>query len=491
MTKTENYRTIKNGVLLFVGGMEKNMSNQNSQNRKTAKQSASAKNANGHTSTGRGGASHNGAGHTGTKQAGTKQTGKKAKKKVSSAKKRRQKKIIIFAVEMVVLAILLVALFFVSKLNKLEKDVTFNEEDLQVNELDEATAEVLEGYTTIALFGIDNHSSGNLSSGRSDSMMIACINNDTKMVRIVSVYRDTYLNLTDGSYNKANGAYSAGGPTQAISMLNSNLDLDISDYVTVDFSALVDIVDLLGGLTLDISEDEMMAMNGLVDMGEYYSENYIKVLSEETGKDADPVFAGDNQLLNGVQVTAYCRIRYTSGDDFKRTERQRLVVSKIIEKLKEADLATLNKIIDAAFPKVKTSFTNAEVLALASHVSEYTLEDTAGFPFLKNTGTVGSKGSLVIPCDLLTNVDYLHTYLYADESYEPTSTVEKISEKIESDTGMGLEDANELMYGSLSLDEVESATEGSTNSSSKSDSSDSSDSSGSSKDDSSSSDDDE
>lgn len=385
-------------------------------------------------------------------------TSKKSKKK-SAKKKRRQQKIIVFLIEMIVLAVLLGVLFLVSKLNKMEKDTTFNEEDLQVNELDEKTAEVLSGYTTIALFGIDNHESGTLNTGRSDSMMVACINNDTKTVRIVSVYRDTYLNLTNGKYNKANAAYNSGGPTQAISMLNSNLDLDISDYVTVDFSALVDIVDLVGGLTLDISEEEMLAMNGLVDMGEYYSENYIKEISKETGKEADPVFAGDNQLLNGVQVTAYCRIRYTAGDDFKRTERQRLVISKIIEKLKQSDLATLNKVINAAFPKVKTSFSNAEVLALASHLGEYTLDETAGFPFFKNTGSVGDKGSLVIPCDLETNVDYLHTFLYEDEEYTPTSTVQTISEKIESDTGMGVEDA-QLMYGSVDLSETD--TSGST-----------------------------
>lgn len=101
-----------------------------------------------------------------------------------------------------------------------------------------------DGYTNIALFGVDSRE-GNLGAGsRSDCIIVASLNNQTKEIRMVSIYRDTLLNLSDGTYQKCNAAYSYGGPQMAINMLNMNLDLDIEDYVTVDFSAIADGIEI-------------------------------------------------------------------------------------------------------------------------------------------------------------------------------------------------------------------------------------------------------
>ena len=363
---------------------------------------------------------------------GSRPAGKKTTKK-----QRKKRKIIIYVVEVVVLLILLVVLFAWMKLNKIHKD-DINEEDLTINELDSATQELLSGYTNIALFGLDNRSNGDFDTGRSDSIIVVSINNDTKEVRMVSVYRDTYLDMatSDGSFANANAAYSKGGPTQAISMLNKNLDLDITDYVAADFNAVADCVDLLGGITIEITDEEAAIMNG-----ETGHQDYIAEIEQVTGKKSSHMNGGGTYNLDGVQATAYARIRYTAGDDYRRALRQRTVLTKMIEKAKKADLSTLNKIINSVFGEVSTSFTNAEIISMAAYLQSYELVDTAGFPYYKNTASVGNQGDCVIPCDLSDNVTELHKYLFDDDSYTPSNTVEAISDKISTKTGYTSESA--------------------------------------------------
>ena len=165
--------------------------------------------------------------------------------KMAIKKKKRQRKIILLVVELLVLLILAAVLYGVSKLSKIEReDVPL--ENIEVNEgISEESQEIMKNYKTIALFGLDNRSNGNLSKGRSDVIMIANINNDTKEVKLCSVFRDSYLDVGNGSFRKCNAAYGNGGPEAAINMLNKNLDLAITDYVTVDFNAVVECVDLL------------------------------------------------------------------------------------------------------------------------------------------------------------------------------------------------------------------------------------------------------
>ena len=349
------------------------------------------------------------------------------KQKEAIRRKKRQRKIILLVVEILVVLILAIALFLISKLGKIERqEVPL--ENIEVNEgISEESKEIMKSYTTIALFGLDNRSNGNLSKGRSDVIMLATINNDTKEVKLCSVFRDSYLDTGDGSFKKCNAAYAKGGPEAAINMLNKNLDLSITDYVTVDFNAVVECVDLLGGITLDeVTDEEAVLMQGYMDEINKLTKNNSKYLSG----------GGTNVTLDGVQACAYARIRYTKGDDYKRAERQRTVLAAMVAKAQKSDLVTINKLIDAVFGDIQTSFSNADLVALAAQVFNYKLGETSGFPFNHGSTTLGSKGSVVVPCTLESNVIELHQFLFGDEEYTPSDTVLANSKKIINDTGM-------------------------------------------------------
>jgi LCP family protein required for cell wall assembly len=362
-----------------------------------------------------------------TQQSRPTNTRANARAKAIARKKKRQRQIILLVVEILILLILALALFVALKLSRIEKDTSFSASDVVVNEdIAEESIEIMSSYTTIALFGLDNRSNGKLSSGRSDVIIIACINNDTHDVKLVSVYRDTYLDTGDSKYRKCNAAYSSGGPEQAINMLNKNLDLNITDYVTVDFNAVVECVDLLGGVVIpEVSDEEAVLMYGYMDEINKLTKNNSQYLSS----------GGTNVLMDGVQACAYARIRQTSGDDYKRTERQRTVIAGMVEKAKKSDLKTISSLIDTAFGDILTSYSNTDLIALATQIFNYNLGETTGFPFQKNSIKLGSKGDVVVPCDLESNVIELHEFLYEDENYTPSETVKSNSAKIINDTG--------------------------------------------------------
>ena len=357
-------------------------------------------------------------------------SGEQQTKKKSTKKSKQRNKIILIVVELIVLAVLAVALYGISKLEKIERPDDFVKEDVEVNEdIQSETVEVMSNFKTMAVFGLDNRSNGKLTSGNSDVIIIVTIDNDTKEVKMCSVYRDTYLDIGGGKFRKANSAFSSGGAQAAISMLNKNLDLNITEYVTVDFNAVVECVDELGGIELTITDEEAHLMTG-----------YMEEINKLTGHNSKVPSKGGTYTLDGVQATAYARIRYTAGDDYKRTQRQRDVITAMANKAKKADLATINNVIDKLFDDISTNFTNADLIALAAQVFDYEITGSVGFPFLKNTITLGSKGSVVAPCTLETNVIELHKFLYGNEDYEPSSTVRANSMKIESDTGYGPDD---------------------------------------------------
>ena len=336
-------------------------------------------------------------------------------------KRRRKRRVAVLVIELVILCVLGVVAFGMFKLDKLNHTV-FNEDSILNNGVNQ------EGFKNIALFGTDNRA-GETSGVRSDCIIVASINTNTKEVKMLSVYRDTMLQQADGTYDKANSAYATGGAEAAINMLNKNLDLDITDYVTVNFLALADAVDLLGGIELDLTEEEVVHMN-----------NYCVETSEITGKDyerIEPEVAGTYQL-NGVQAVSYARIRYTAGGDFERTSRQRLVIEKLVEKAKSADLGTINKVIDAVFPEISTSFSSTEIIGLAAEVFNYELGENSGFPFTPETpeSIPGYSGSYVVAAGLADNVRQAHEFLFGDEDYEPTEVVQGISDELSEMTGI-------------------------------------------------------
>ncbi len=348
------------------------------------------------------------------------------KNRAAAAKRKKAKKkkrIALFVLEFLVLAIMIGVLFIIQKMDKIDVQ-EINEEDIVINE-EVAELDSLKGYKNVALFGVDISANNNLGKGaRTDTIMILSLNEDTGDAKLVSVYRDTYLNVGNDSYNKANSAYAKGGPEQAINMLNMNLDLNITDYVTIDFRALTKTIDALGGIEIDVQPEEIEHLN-----------NYQIGTQEVTGGEIIPVTQSGLQTLNGLQATSYCRIRYTAGDDFKRTERQRTVLKEVANKAKQSDIGTLNNIIDDVFPMISTSFSTSEMLGYAADFMKYNIADTAGFPFERGTGKMGKAGSSVVPKDLAANVTQLHQLLFGEEAaaYAPSATVQEISSKIAAD----------------------------------------------------------
>lgn len=314
-----------------------------------------------------------------------------------------------------------IGIYVVAKLGKVERQ-EIPKEKIVVNDLEE---DVGVGYTNFAVFGVDSRE-GEMEKGtRTDCLIVASLNNETKEVKLVSVYRDSFLDLSDGRLQKCNAAYSYGGAEQAINMLNMNLDLDIQDFVTVDFTAVSDVVDLLGGIEIEIQEEEVQYLNEFIDE-----------TGAVAGKPANHIATAGVQTLDGVQATTYARIRSTAGSDFTRTERQRRVIEKIAEKAVKSDLVTINKIIDQVFPKIKTSLSMTEILNYAKSFAKYKIAGTTGFPMEKTTDTIPGKGSIVIPTDLITNVKMLHEFLYGTADYQPSSKVQSIDSAIKAELGV-------------------------------------------------------
>ena len=363
-------------------------------------------------------------GHSsGNKGSGKKPSGKKSSKKAQAKKQRRR--IILFIIEIIILVIAVFVLYSVlsgTKSGKLDLDEDKIIINKQVQEAEETT---MKGYRNIALFGVDSTTGALTKNTRSDTIMIASINQDTGECKLVSVYRDTYLNLSNDSYNKCNAAYAKGGPEMAINMLNMNLDLNITDFVTVGFAGLTDTIDALGGVYIDVDDSEISHLN-----------NYQLCIAEDLKRSYTPVANTGYQLLDGLQATGYCRIRYTAGDDFKRAERQREVLSAVADQAKKASLPQLTDTANSVFDKVYTSLDLSEIVKMLGNVTNYYISDTAGFPEETNraTGTIGSKGSCVIPLNLEDNVKWLHQFLFEDYDYEPSATVKECSERIYNET---------------------------------------------------------
>ena len=353
------------------------------------------------------------------------------------SKPRKKRRKVLFILEIIVLLLFIGGLYVYGQISaKLDK-IDIQETDLQEQDIvTNDQAPQMTGYTTYALFGLDHRSKNEkLNTENSDTIIIASINNDTKAVKLVSVYRDTLLNVKDDTYSKANAAYALGGPAQAVNMLNTNLDLNITDYVSIDFDALVTVIDCLGGLDIPLSYAEIVHMN-----------NYCVETAEETGKSYTPVELPEPKPedqeaivgtyhLNGVQATSYCRIRYTASLDMGRTERQRRVIQMIVDKAKKAGLSTIFDIMDQVFPMVKTSVSKTEILKLIPAMIGYCIDETTGFPQDYKFATV--KGSIIVPTTLDSNVLKLHQFLYGNTNYTPTQDVLNKSAQIAAIVGGG------------------------------------------------------
>ena len=333
---------------------------------------------------------------------------------------RRRKRAIILIVEIIILLMLSGTAYVMAKYDKFQK-VEINSDDIKINE-----GVKMEGYTTMALFGGDSRE-GQLEAGtHADTIIIAVMDHDKKEIRMASVYRDTLLEQEDGSYYKANYAYFSGGPVDAINMLNKNLDLNIEDYATVDFKAMADVVDLIGGIEIDVTDAEADMLN-----------KYLGETAKVAQKEAHKLSGGGTYNLDGPQAVTYARLRKLEGGDYKRTERQRLVIQKIFEKAVKMDVRTLNKLVDTVFPQVSTSFTLKEIVNLGSAGITYKLSDSTGFPFDRDDSKRYKGTSVVVAQGLAENVQQLHEFLYpGEETYVVSDTIQSISDDIMNTTGV-------------------------------------------------------
>lgn len=323
--------------------------------------------------------------------------------RIARKRKKQKRKLILFVLELLCLFALLVGLYIWSSIGKIAD----------------------EGYTNIAIFGLDNRESGNYENGHSDTIMVASVNNETKEISLISVYRDTYLMVGEDTYSKANAAYYKGGVDQAVEMLNTNLDLDITEYVCVDWAALVEAIDALGGVEIEVTAQEAELINA-----------YLFEIDAMTGQTTEYVYGEGVKTLTGAQATSYARIRSTAGDDFKRTSRQRIVLDAMLTKAKDASVFTLLEICNAVFDDISTSLSLSDITGLAWHVKEYQLIASEGFPFEQTTKVISGTGDSVIPATLESNVSALHLYFFGIEEYEPSDTVKEISDTIVEKTGV-------------------------------------------------------
>lgn len=280
-------------------------------------------------------------------------------------------------------------------------------------------------YWTVAVFGVDSRDGGLEKDNHSDVEMICVLNRETGEIRIVSVFRDTYMQVSEeGKYHKINQAYFDGGHKQAVEALERNLDLKIDDYATFNWKAVADAITILGGIDLEISESEFAYING-----------FITETVNSTGLGSYQLEHPGMQHLDGVQAVAYARLRLMD-TDYNRTARQRLVISLAMEKAKQADLKTLTTVLNTVLPQISTSVGINDLLPLAKSINKFHIGENGGFPFSRGETYIGKK-DCVIPLTLESNVIQLHQFLYDDTEYQPSSEVKRISAQIAADSGMG------------------------------------------------------
>ena len=349
-----------------------------------------------------------------------------SEEKKKSRKKKKSK--IAFFITMLIAEMLVLGVIFAyayalkqySKIQRPEYDV----EEVANTGLSEKKLQEMRGYRNIALFGVDSRDNSVGKGNRSDVIIICSIDQATGDIKLVSVYRDTYLDVGKNSFQKATHAYSYGGPARAVKMLNDSLDLNITDYVTFNWKAVATAINILGGVDIEVTKPEFKYIN-----------SYITETVKGTGIGSVQLKAPGMQHLDGVQAVAYARLRYMD-TDYQRTERQRKVIELAFEKAKKADLKTLNDLLGNMLSMVATNLTWQDGLDVINDFGKYNLKDTAGFPFELDDMTLGTKGFIVVPVNLESNVLELHKYLFGDENYEVSAKVKAYSDRISSDTGV-------------------------------------------------------
>ena len=311
--------------------------------------------------------------------------------------------------------------FINGKLGKIQTEV------INLNEIgiDEEVKENLQEYRNIALLGIDSREDDYGTGNRSDCIIIASLNQKTGEVKLISVYRDTYVYVMEGKtkrLDKITHAYSYGGAQNTLKSLNEALDLNITEYVTVNFDAVIAAVDALDGVVIDIDSSELKYIN-----------DYIDATSQSSGVKSSHITKTGSQKVNGVQAVAYSRIRYTEGGDYKRAERMRTVVMAMLEKAKTLSLAQLNSFANEILPRISTNISTGDIWGLVPTLTSIRVGKSLGWPY--ETKGITLDRWYGVPVTLESNVKKLHEEAFEQADYEVSSTVKEMSDAIIKKTG--------------------------------------------------------
>lgn len=342
-------------------------------------------------------------------------------------KKKMNKGLKIFLIILLVLVIIIVGLgvagytFVNGKIGKMQKENI----DTTAVGINEETKQELKGYRNIALLGIDSRADDYGLGNRSDCMMIASINQETNEIKLISVYRDTYVYVMENGtkrLDKITHAYSYGGAQNTLKSLNEAMDLNITEFVTVNFDAVIAAVDSLGGVYIDIDNSEIKYIN-----------DYIDATSQSSGIKSTHVTKTGRQKLDGVQAVAYSRIRYTSGGDYKRTERMRTVVEAMLSKAKTLGVSQLNSFADTILPKIRTNISSGDIWGLVPKLAAFKVTNSIGWPY--ETKGITLDRWYGVPVTLESNVIKLHKEAFEQDDYEASDTVKEMSAAIVKKTG--------------------------------------------------------
>ena len=329
---------------------------------------------------------------------------------------------VLIVIIVIILGIAIAGYSFVhNKLSKMKTEYI----DKTAIGISEEAKDSLKGYRNIALLGIDSRADDYGTGNRSDCIIIASINEKTKEVKLLSVYRDTYVYVTENGnkkLDKITHAYSYGGAQNTLKSLNEALDLNITEYVTVNFDAVIAAVNALNGVEIDITSEELKYIN-----------DYIDATSQSSGIKSSHLSKAGRQTVDGVQAVAYSRIRYTAGGDYKRTERMRTVVTAMAKKAKTLSIGQLNKLADEILPRVSKNIENNDIIALIPSALSFDIIESLGWPYnVKGITTTAWYG---VPVTLESNVIRLHKELFGQEDYKVSETVKEMNDAIIKKTG--------------------------------------------------------
>lgn len=304
------------------------------------------------------------------------------------------------------------------------KDKLDNISHVELDESSLAADNEISDYRNIVILGVDTRDMSNFSGSRTDSIIIVSINKKSGDIKLISVYRDSFLDIEGVGLDKVTHAFAYGGPERTINTLNRNLDLNITEFAALNFKTVAKVVDSVGGIDIDIKDDEISQMN-----------TYLPETARYLKSDFEYITEAGKQHLDGVQAVTYSRIRHTEGGDYRRTERMRTVLTAVFKEVKKMSFGELNKMMDDVLPEVSSNIDSLEIIPLMLKMYKMDIKDSIGWPYDKE-GYISPSGVwYAAPVTLESNVAKLHEDAFSQSGYVPSDRVREISGSISYTTG--------------------------------------------------------